>query len=213
VPKRPWETVEAINLDAFDPHDFHEVMALRDALFAMAEVLEMTVGQKAADAAFAALLGRPFRRDWIPDPDWRNALRGIQADRLATWPIVPRLHALRQYALFGRVTVNCDAQYKGRAIRAVIRAVEPFVAQASEFWELDRAKEWLVAAQARRTLKEKHPISIEALALIGGVQLRHVKNQISKGKIKLNNARPRQVPRREALKWLETCRRYYPSEA
>jgi hypothetical protein len=95
----------------------------------------------------------------------------------------------------------------------VIGAVEPFVARASEFWELEQAKEWLEAAQARRKLNENQPISVEALAVIGGVQLRHVKNQISKGEIELNDARPRQVPAPRALAWLEGCRRYYPSEA
>jgi hypothetical protein len=92
-------------------------------------------------------------------------------------------------------------------------AVEPFVARASEFWRLDQTKEWLVAAQARRELLKNHPISIEALALIGGVQLRHVKNQISKDEIELNDACPRQVPAPQALTWLERCRRYHPSEA
>jgi hypothetical protein len=101
VPKRPWEIVDAINLDGFDLRDFREVMALPGIMLALAEVLGMTVSQQAVEAGFAALLGRPFHRGWMPDPNWRYALQTIRADRLATWPIVPRLHALRQYALFG----------------------------------------------------------------------------------------------------------------
>jgi len=210
---RPWETIEAVDLTGFDLEDFPEITALPARLVALADVLGMTVGRDAAGVAFAAFVGCLCNVAWTPDPDWHRKLGRVETFKFKQWPIVPRLHALRQYALFGRVAVHCEPQYKSRAIGLVIKACSAFIEPASSFWKLDQAKAWLEMAQARRTLKKNQPISREALALLGDVQLAHVQNAISKGDIDLDSARPEKIPAPAALKWLGKGRRYRPSEA
>jgi hypothetical protein len=194
--------------------DFHQLYgsgfdfegeALIEVVAGAANFLAEIVGPDASNAGFASL-ARALGYEIQDDVRWIDAFREQAPGDAYCWPIGARLHDLNAYAYYG-IALNGGrtAAEREKLLRREIEAVTAFMGKVPfDAWGISPgdAGRTLRRAQARFNLDTGKDIDPSALALLGDVTERRIRNMMA-GKERVFDARDGRIPANEALSWLK----------
>ena len=184
-------------------HDF-EGLTLIEIVLGAASLLSEMVGAEPTNAGFAALT-RALGYELTDNAKWTEALREQAWGDAFGWPIGERLHSLNAFAYYG-IALNGgrNAADREKLLRQEIETVVAFMAKVPfAAWGIDPgdACRTINRAQARFDLDTGQDIEPSALAALGNVTERRIRNMMA-GKDRVFEPHDGKIPASEALSWL-----------
>jgi hypothetical protein len=194
--------------------DFHQLYGsgfdfegetLIEVVVSAAVFLSEVVGQEATTVGFARLT-RALGYELSDDAQWADALREQASGDAYCWPIGARLHDLNAYAYYG-IALNGGrtATDREKLLRQEIETVAAFMGKVPfAAWGINPgdAGRTFRRAQARFALDTGQDIEPSALALLGRISERRVRNMMA-GKERMFYPKDGKIPASDALSWLK----------